>query len=551
MFASPTAARQVEISVTFQVLAETKVGEIIRIIGSSESLGSWEEGSGVELTTTPELYPAWTATVCFKAASRRSIIEAEYKYVRECPRGGLHWETMPNRQIRLQLGYDSPSSGEGTWLVCDPGLDHARTKEVTFLPVCRAARMEPFEDSYHVMGDKLGFGAFGTVWRCWRVHSKAPQGHSLAAKQLEKSKMTQRDVWCLFGSEKSEGEINLHLAQKHPHIVQLLDVFDEAFNVTLVMEACDGGDLFNYVVSHTKSSGVGVLEQAATVVMGQLLSALDYLHCQLIVHRDVKCENVVLRHRHLDLERNTCKLCDFGLAARLPPGGMLQEPVGSLDYAAPELVQKAPCYGTPSDLWAAGVMLYMMLSGEAPFLADTDNKVLQKIRNCEYSLEGSVWSQVTNDTKSYLSGLLTLEQDQRQEIAATIRQLTLPSGFCIPVTFKVQAPTQPGETLRVVGSAEELGGWDAGSGALLATRPGLYPEWTATVYFKLACRQSVLDLEYKFLRDGCLHGRGFSWETGPNRRVTLELGYESWIGEQHKRSVSNPELAQPATSTSE
>jgi len=452
-------ARQVEICVTFQVHAETKVGEQIRIVGSSEALGNWDAGSGVVLSTKPGLYPEWTATVYFKTASRRSIIEAEYKYLREIPNRGFQWETIPNRHIRLQLGYEAPNSGEGTWLVCDPGLNHARTKEAMFMPGCSAAHSEMFESSYDLIGDKLGCGSFGTVWRCWKIRPGVKGGHSFAAKQMEKSQLMQYDVWNLFGSEKTngDGEIKLHLRQKHPHIVQLFEIFDEPLKVTLVMEACDGGDLFNHITSHKRSCGVGVSEEAATVVMAQMLSALDYLHHQSVVHRDVKCENVLLRHRILALERNTCKLCDFGLAARLPPGGF-QEPVGSLDYAAPELVQKSSSYGQPADLWAAGVMLYMMLSGSAPFVADSDSEVLKQIRKCEYSIEGGVWAQTSNRTKAALCGLLTMDQDQRRDAAATFRQVTIPVGFCIPVTFRITAQARPGETLRVVGAAEELGG---------------------------------------------------------------------------------------------
>jgi len=219
------------------------------------------------------------------------------------------------------------------------------------MPGCSAARSEVFESSYDLVGDKLGYGAFGTLWRCWKIRPGAKNGHAFAAKQMDKSQLMQYDVWNLFGSEKTEGEgeIKLHLRQKHPHIVQLFEVFDEALKVTLVMEACDGGDLFHHVTSHKRLCGVGVSEEAATAVMAQMLSALDYLHQQSIVHRDVKCENVLLRHRRLALERNTCKLCDFGLASHLPLGGVFQEPVGSLDYAAPEMCKRGCKRGLPMD----------------------------------------------------------------------------------------------------------------------------------------------------------------------------------------------------------
>jgi len=524
------------------------MGEVIRLVGSSEELGGWNPDAGVVLTTSPNLYPQWTGNVYFKAVPEQSAIEIEYKYVRDrtSMSDGLVWESLrekkpsKNRQLCLQIG-DAKSSAQGTWFVCDPSPGLQRASEVIFIPACKFARDGAFESSYQLIGEDLGFGSYGTVRRCWQLQSEAKDCHSFAAKQIVKAKLKQTEVHKLMGSETTEGEIALHMAQSHPHIVELFEVFDEPGQMVLVMEACDGGDLLDYVQHHAMKFGFGVSEEASTTVMGQLLSALDYLHQQRIVHRDVKCENVLLRHRCTALENNVCKLCDLGFAARLPEDGFLKDPVGSLDYASPEVLTTPTSYGTSSDLWAAGVVFYILLSSQQPFFADTDREVVQKIRGCMYSMEGDMWDTVSETSKTFIRGLISLYPGRRHTAAAALlkRFTALFDGPSIPVTFQVKAETRMGETLRVVGNSAELGDWDPASGLALTTNPEMYPEWRATVYLRAPfSRKGLMDVEYKYVRDRrCVDGV-CSWEEMPwNRRFKLMVDYD-WPGERSKSGIS-------------
>ena len=107
-----------------------------------------------------------------------------------------------------------------------------------------------------------------------------------------------------------------------------------------------------------------------------LLSALHFLHSQPVVHRDVKCENVLLAKENVPPELNVFKLCDFGFAARpRAPSYRLTTRMGSPDTVAPEVV-RGEAYWTPVDCWAAGVLLYMSLSATPPFYAQSDAEAL-------------------------------------------------------------------------------------------------------------------------------------------------------------------------------
>lgn len=522
------AARKNEVSVTFELHGDVQISEAIRLVGASEELGSWNPECGVLLSMAAQS-PMWTATVHFpKAASIHDIAHLEYKYVRDCrhvrdccqPEDEFEWELRPNRHLWLDsrnqqpFGPECREFGKGIWLVCDPGLELYRKKQVTFMPACDVARRDSFWSYYKCLNKKLGFGSFGTVWRCQHIQEKVEC--DLAAKRIDKAKLTQRDAFNLLGSAQHEGEIRLHLGQKHPHIVKVLEVFDEPTHVTMVLEHCHC-DLLVYTKHHFTSHKVGLPQHESVAALNQLLLALTYLHRQRIVHRDVKCENLLLQKHLTPLDRNTCKLCDFGLAARLPPGGTFKLAVGSLDYLAPELLQGHPCYGIPVDFWAAGVILYMVTAGKSPFNADSQAKTMAKVRKAEYSLEGRIWEKTSDSFKHLVRSFMCVDQEKRL-VAAYAR--------FVPVTFNLLAEgSQPEDRIWIVGPSTELGSWDPESGILL-TRESR-EKWTATVHFvKSSPTQCITEVEYKYVRDLRSQGGGFEWEK-PNRKINLHLWYDS------------------------
>jgi len=267
-----------------------------------------------------------------------------------------------------------------------------------------------FEQRYCLVGQgPLGEGTFGLVWRC--VPKVGAATDERAAKIVRKARLQPRDMRYLLGDGKNDGEVTTHLSMKHPNIVELFEYFDELQSVTLVLEYCRGGDLFDAIIEASQTTGRGFTENAAAVATTHVLSALAYVHGRSVVHRDVKCENVLLAKQGLPAEHNVFKLCDFGFAAR-DTGHGFTDRLGSPDTVAPEVVA-GTMYSFPADLWSAGTLVYMMLSATPPFYAPTDNDVLRKVRAGNYSLSGALWDCVSAPPKHIITSLMTVDAKLR------------------------------------------------------------------------------------------------------------------------------------------
>eukprot|EP00929_Paragymnodinium_shiwhaense_P008020 TRINITY_DN111943_c0_g1_i1.p1 TRINITY_DN111943_c0_g1~~TRINITY_DN111943_c0_g1_i1.p1 ORF type:complete len:513 (+),score=111.31 TRINITY_DN111943_c0_g1_i1:121-1659(+) len=277
------------------------------------------------------------------------------------------------------------------------------------LPFDRQSSMAEFYDRYDVLGDSpLGEGTFGLVWRCLpkeTVGQAAENGavRHRAAKVVRKARLQPHDMQYLIGPD---GEVQTHLKMKHEHIVALYEFFNEAQTVTLVVEYCPGGDLFDAVVGQK-----GFKETAAVVASRHLLLALAYMHERSVVHRDIKCENILLSLTKVPYEENVYKLCDFGFATYIRGDGLVDR-LGSPDTVAPEVVSGST-YGVAVDVWSAGVLLYMMISATPPFFAATDAEVLRKVRTGSYCLSGGVWEAASKSLKNAIAALMTVDCKRR------------------------------------------------------------------------------------------------------------------------------------------
>lgn len=277
-----------------------------------------------------------------------------------------------------------------------------------------------FADQYTLVGDgPLGEGTFGLVWRCTHKRSPETSGEveERAAKIVKKARLSARDHRHLLGND---GEVRTHLTMNHPHVVRLYEYFDEQATVTLVLEWCRGGDLFDTIVKQAEASrqeqnGLafkrGLSENAAAIVMQHITSALAYIHSQKVVHRDIKCENVLLARIGVPVECNVFKLCDFGFAAH-DTGDGLCDRLGSPDTVAPEVVLGLR-YSTPADIWSVGVLLYMMLSATPPFFASTDGEVLRRVRSGNYRMDDRLWDTISAPCKDMIRTLMTVHAVDR------------------------------------------------------------------------------------------------------------------------------------------
>jgi serine/threonine protein kinase len=178
---------------------------------------------------------------------------------------------------------------------------------------------------------------------------------------MKKAMMTPQDV------ELVKMEIEIMKMCQHPNLIRMLDVFENTENMYIVMELLEGGDLFSYL----EKRKFRIPEMRASRIVHSLAAGLYYLHCYGIVHRDIKPENVLMISK---MDDSDVKIVDFGLSKMIGPNQLCTEPFGTLSYVAPEVLQQLP-YGKSVDVWALGILAYLMMVGSLPFDHEDDREV--------------------------------------------------------------------------------------------------------------------------------------------------------------------------------
>lgn len=279
-------------------------------------------------------------------------------------------------------------------------IDGAKADAETTRRLMRAQKLKgrkfaAIRDLYSFEAKPLGSGSFGVVKRAQDKATKMLR----AVKSIRKSKLNEMP--------QLRREIELMDLMDHPHVVKLIDSFEDDHYVYLVMELCRGGELLEVISQQSRFS-----EFEAALIMEQILRAVHYLHRSLSVcHRDLKPENFLLLSK-ADLERNTLKLIDFGLSRQLPRGSTLRTQCGTVTYLAPEIAGKMP-YNHAVDLWSCGVILYLLLCGSTPFDGKDDAETLRRIRQGSYDVSGPDWRDVSQQARDLLAGLLQRQPQQR------------------------------------------------------------------------------------------------------------------------------------------
>lgn len=190
-------------------------------------------------------------------------------------------------------------------------------------------------------------------------------------------------------------------------IIRLIDFFEDTSKFFLVLELCTGGDLFTKVVERHYYS-----EYEARYLAKRLLESIKYMHECGIAHRDLKPDNLLLAKNGNDVH---VKIADFGFSAKTRIGGMnipLTQRCGTPAYVAPEVLRGGP-YDERVDMWSAGCILYFVLGGYPAFVDDKPKALFHKILNGDYEFHEDDWCHVSNDAKSLVSGLLTLDVNKR------------------------------------------------------------------------------------------------------------------------------------------
>ncbi|CRL07177.1 CLUMA_CG020164, isoform B [Clunio marinus] len=251
-----------------------------------------------------------------------------------------------------------------------------------------------FSDNYEIK-EELGKGAFSIVKRCVQKSTSL----EFAAKIINTKKLTSRDF------QKLEREARICRKLQHPNIVRLHDSIQEENYHYLVFDLVTGGELFEDIVAREFYS-----EADASHCIQQILESVNHCHQNGVVHRDLKPENLLLASK---AKGAAVKLADFGLAIEVQGDQQAWFGfAGTPGYLSPEVLKKEP-YGKAVDIWACGVILYILLVGYPPFWDEDQHRLYAQIKAGTYDYPSPEWDTVTPEAKNLINQMLTVNPYKR------------------------------------------------------------------------------------------------------------------------------------------
>ncbi|XP_013103487.2 serine/threonine-protein kinase GA29083 [Stomoxys calcitrans] len=287
----------------------------------------------------------------------------------------------PKMPVKSKKTYDTSALDEEKLLLNESGIDAQE------LPAVIRER--------YILGQIIGDGNFAIVLKCKDRQS----GYTYALKIIDKSKCKGKEHYI-------DDEVRVMKKLSHPHIISLIMDVDQQANMYLVLEYVGGGDLFDAITRVTRFS-----EDQSRVMIKHLAAAMAYLHSMSIVHRDIKPENLLVE---LDESGNVIvlKLADFGLACEVTEP--LYAVCGTPTYVAPEILMETG-YGLKIDVWAAGIILYILLCGFPPFVSPDNQQdpLFDAIISGIYEFPDPYWSGIGNGVRDLIANMLQSDPDVR------------------------------------------------------------------------------------------------------------------------------------------
>ncbi|XP_022631429.1 calcium-dependent protein kinase 3 isoform X2 [Vigna radiata var. radiata] len=255
----------------------------------------------------------------------------------------------------------------------------------------------PMEDvrSTYIFGRELGRGQFGVTYLVIHKHTN----EQLACKSIATRKLVHRDD---LDDVRREVQIMHHLTG-HRNIVELKGAYEDRHSVNLVMELCAGGELFDRIIAKGHYS-----ERAAADLCRQIATVVHDCHTMGVMHRDLKPENFLFLGKE---ENSPLKATDFGLSVFFKPGDVFKDLVGSAYYVAPEVLRRS--YGPEADIWSAGVILFILLSGVPPFWAENEQGIFNAILRGRIDFESDPWPSISSSAKDLVKNMLRVDPKSR------------------------------------------------------------------------------------------------------------------------------------------
>lgn len=255
-------------------------------------------------------------------------------------------------------------------------------------------KTENLKEKY-TLGRKLGQGQFGITFLCLEKGTNK----EFACKSIAKRKLTsEEDV----EDVRREIQIMHHLAG-HTNVIQILGAYEDAVAVHVVMELCAGGELFDRIIQKGHYT-----ERKAAELARIIVGVVEACHSLGVMHRDLKPENFLFVNQEED---SPLKTIDFGLSVFFRPGETFTDVVGSPYYVAPEVLRKH--YGPECDVWSAGVIIYILLSGVPPFWDETEQGIFEQVLKGELDFISEPWPSISESAKDLVRRMLVRDPKKR------------------------------------------------------------------------------------------------------------------------------------------
>lgn len=322
--------------------------------------------------------------------------------------GGIKWKRKPH--------YFAVASN----LQPDPKGKRPMDPPPTPVSICvhpseLAIKLDPIEEIYR-FGKNLGCGKFGTLFECQEIATGKLSCCKAISKTKLKSPENKNDV-------RREIAIMHHLVG-HENIVDIYGAYEDKDNVYIVMELCEGGDLYDTILDRMDGDeGSPYSERDAAAIAKTIIKVVEKCHAFGVIHRDLKPENFLVTSKG---EGGNLKATDFGLSTFFRPGEGFDRHCGTPTYMAPEVVkwapgtwdplQKPPKYGPEVDIWSAGVIVYELLCGFPPFYvarAATPQEIFECILKGNPDFSSPPWDEISGEAKDLLKWMLQLDPKLR------------------------------------------------------------------------------------------------------------------------------------------
>ena len=240
--------------------------------------------------------------------------------------------------------------------------------------------------------DNLGEGSFGTVIKVQ---------HSITGKLRAMKIISKADL--IDGSDCTSflEEIKILKNLDHPHVIRIFEYFEDNEFIYIVTDLCESS-LFDELEKNGKFS-----EETVRCIMRQIISAITYLHFKKVTHGDIKLENILCNKR----APYDIRIIDFGCSKFIKKGAKFNHLSGTPYYISPEVLNED--WDEKSDVWSCGVIMYMLLSGVAPFFGASNEEIVSRVAKGVFKFPSKLFSSVSKEAKSFIERMLTYDVDKR------------------------------------------------------------------------------------------------------------------------------------------